>query len=156
MKPLLLLAVALPSIAAARIGETVEQCAKRYGEPAEVTKGKLTAMHTYDCGPVIVTCSFFRGTCTAITYTPILKDRIEGKLGAFTAKQAQDLMRANGGSTKWERAGGADYSPIYRTEDGKLVGRSSDAGVAIQTTEDIARREALLTPESIGKAIEGF
>lgn len=160
MKSLLLALLVLSGIASARIGETPEECAGRYGKPVRVEAGEDWAMHIFSKGTVGVTCWFEIGKCRAIAFQLIDESRVvmvpTNKRTRFTDDQTASLLAANAGGSTWEKTSGDGYTFYHATADGKLAARSGMAGVVIEVIEERDRRKALLQPDAISKAIEGF
>lgn len=150
----------LPAIASARIGESPDQCAKRYGEVDESHVGKGWQTTTYGKEGITTTCWYRDGKCVCIAFLPMDASRVEPGRGdaaaRFTSEQTEKLLAANGGGSKWLASGGTKYQPVHRTEDGTRLARTGDVGITIQLVSDIEERGAMLTPEAISKTIEGF
>lgn len=155
--PFLILA---PALASARIGETLEQCSKRYGGVRELVQGRDWTSASYGASGLTVTCWFSGGQCTTIIFGLLEHSRVDlpalSERPQLSQEQAMRILEANRGESAWERRGGTEGAPLYKTADGKLHALVSSFGVSIQTVADIEARKALLTPEAIDKAIEGF
>ena len=108
-----LLPVALLGVVEARIGETVEECEKRYGKP-KVTPDH----HFYKKNGYNIAISFHKGKAHSITYGKISKDKI-------SEHEVLILLKANKSDGKWEKENG-----IGKTDwtNGNLSARNTRMG----------------------------
>ena len=160
LKPLLILAI-LPTLAHARIGETPEQCAKRYGDLAERKGTGPLLKHTFSKGGVLTHCFFDEGKCAAIAFEVLAASHTDfqapaASSPAFLMPQIFKLLEANKGGSEWEIHPEGSGISTYTTKDGSRRAVSSDAHVIIQTTANFEARKKLILPEAIDKDIEGF
>ena len=160
LKPLLILAL-LSTLAHARIGETPEQCAKRYGEPFERKGGNATAIHSFAKGGVMTTCYFTGDKCVAICFelmAPVRADLQDSMQNTthFTAEQSATLLAANKGESDWATLETHRGITRHVTKDGTRHAVTSESHVIIQTTQDMGARLKLVVPDAVSKAIEGF
>ena len=65
---LLILALMVPQIAAARLGEAPEQCNKRYGEIISVDSAGAGALVIYAKGDFKITAGFLGGVCHTLIF----------------------------------------------------------------------------------------
>ena len=75
--PAITLALIIPHLAMARMGETVEQCDKRYGELIETTADNRS--RTYLKKGIKVECFFEatpEGKCVHIKYSPVKNQKL--------------------------------------------------------------------------------
>lgn len=79
-----------------RIGETVEQCAARYGAPISVDAS--TGFHSYQKSGMDIICKFTAGQCAVIVYTHTDRD-VLGHGSEMSSEEIDTLLHANGGTT---------------------------------------------------------
>ena len=161
LKPLLTLALLLPAITHARIGETPEECAKRYGLPAERLGTSETPILKFQKAGVITSCYFTGGMCTAICFeimAPVRADlqHSEQNTVSFTAEQIAALLAANKGDSEWKSFLKDGEINMYHTKDSQRQAIAFGTHVIIQDTLNIAARKGLVTPTAITEAIKGF
>jgi hypothetical protein len=160
LKPLLVLAL-LPTLAHARIGETPEQCAKRYGDLAERKGATARAVHSFAKDGVVTTCFFTDGKCVAIRFELIApvragaQDTIEN-MPLFTDAQSAALLAANSGDSEWTTLSKEQGITTHIAKDGTRRAVTSGLHVIIQTSTDIEARKKFVMPDAVTKAIEGF
>lgn len=118
--PLLLLALSLP--VSARIGESKERLAARYGAPTETKEDSLV----YCKNGYVVKVSMIDDQCHWIRFAKDVAGGIEGPL---PADQLSGLFTANQDGLQWTRA--ADGS--FRSSDGKRQAIVTDGTLVIQT-----------------------
>lgn len=119
MKTILtLLMLALCASAQARIGETVEECVKRYGKPVAVDASGLT--FTFFHTDLRLKLTFQDGKCAAIEYERCEKSIFGGFNYVGLNQVERDLLlQANAGGRKWEANGFLErYNRV--TDDGSL------------------------------------
>lgn len=75
----------------ARIGETLDECIKRYGEPAQRPQPKTLLFHK---SGIAITCFFVDGLCVQISYKKL------DSATRFNEREVEILRMANG--SKWQ------------------------------------------------------
>jgi len=123
-----------PDRADARLGETPEECATRYGSPTSFRPSlfeKNTLIGQYYKDEISIRIYFENGRAGAIRFTDIRTD-----------EQTQKLLNANAQGHTWKERPGADYRRWLRSDggDAELVGlqllvRSGEAVAAIAAEE---------------------
>jgi hypothetical protein len=161
LKPLLTLALLLPTITHARIGETPEQCAKRYGEVFESKGNSSRGITSYGKDGVQTTCYFSEGKCVAIAFElspPVRADLQDSEQNTvfFTPEQTAALLAANKGSAEWFSMPEHRGITKHLAKDGSRRAMTSGTHVIIQTEEDIEARKKRISSENVSKIIEGF
>lgn len=77
--------------AQARIGETLDECIKRYGEPAQRPQPKTLLFHK---SGIAITCFFVDGLCVQISYKKL------DSATRFNEREVEILRMANG--SRWQ------------------------------------------------------
>jgi hypothetical protein len=146
----------------AKIGETPEQCEKRYGVPLDV-KGRGD-FRRYQKGAVLISCDFFQGKCHAVgyeiaNYTIVLHPSAQDK-PRFTKDQAFQLLNFNRQASAWTQTSkegfGKPYDGTYKTEDGKLNAIVNFVAVNIESVEFYQFKKAKIQQAGIEKAMADF
>ena len=150
MKLALFLLALCTSLASARIGETPEECAARYGK--EIKPG------VYSKGGVTTDVWFHQGRCVALRFLIDCPDLTAGVLvqADFPESVAQRLLHANKGKSDWGPQTGSQYAKTMMTNDGSRRAMVSGGCVMIQLVSDIERRQSLVTPAALDQATKGF
>ena len=120
----------VPVLASARIGETPEECAKRYGAGE-----KVDAVRTvYRQAGLNVMVTFWEGKAAMIFYSKIGKSPL-GQPEAMSAAEQEAVLQSNSGGSKWmiKSEEIALMKMEWATEDGKLTaqhdGKKSYLGI---------------------------
>ena len=97
----LVLALLIPQMAAARIGETKEQCAKRYGQPIVAHGDKLF----YEAGGYNIIASFFDSRCVQVAYGKAKEDGVDPRMDkavieGLLAKTGEKFTKAGENTTR--------------------------------------------------------
>ena len=95
-----------------RIGETLEECMARYGEPVRIEepferyRGSLSGFHEFKSGDLKVLCQFdAAGRCLYLTYYKVAVQPQQG-VQKLSPEESNDLFEQNGAGQKWlEREG---------------------------------------------------
>jgi hypothetical protein len=75
---LLIVALMIPQMAMARIGETLEQCDKRYGDGVEAPSTKEGfEKRAYQKKPFLIIACYMNGKCETIEYATTEKSRLD-------------------------------------------------------------------------------
>ncbi len=100
MKRMLILLVGIllaGSAAQARLGESIEQCRTRYGEPRRNTlNDELTGIATYKKNDLNITVHFRKGQADLIRYSP-------GDVSTVDLDLAKFLLKLNGRNKEWDQ-----------------------------------------------------
>jgi len=134
MKSLLLLFLLVP-LASARIGESPEECAKRYGlkQDEPVQDGEIT----YRKAGYVIHIKFHDGKAVAIEF---VKPKNSPGGARVSEKECDALLAASGGKVKWEKKPErSEGSEVWTSEDGKLTAFHGLNVLRIVTAEEIAR-----------------
>ena len=126
MKTILtLIMLALCASAQARIGETVDECVKRYGKPEKYDEAAKAFICNKD--GVLILLWFTEGKCCKIV---LVKQRDKNNLPEFFSEvELETLLAANGEgwqkiktglTTSWQNADGSRLAQ-YSSLDGSLV-----------------------------------
>ena len=90
-----LLLIGAASSAHARLGETVEICAERYGEPVTLKMDEQkTGVAVYDKNDLTIKLHFSKGTADLIRYSPGIVQQIDLEI-------ARELLTRNGRDKEW-------------------------------------------------------
>jgi len=126
-KHLILLALCLTPMQAlrARIGETLEQCVERYGEPVRHDEGGI---YVFFKGGMSIRCFFHKDKCWSISF-------LRADLRDLSRDEISTLLERNGGDQKW--VPNTDHLYTKRTADGKLFAGLGNSALIISTKEQI-------------------
>ena len=142
----------------AKIGETPEQCQKRYGEARD--KSLSGSYLEFRAGDIHTQCWFTNGKCTAISYalaprSIVIYADVDPR---FSELQEQKLLAINS-SSKWNRKDQKSESAtneIYQTEDGKMHALVNFTGVRIESIERYNASMAAASKAKIDETIHSF
>lgn len=96
--------------AGARIGETVETCEARYGEPVTLKLNDVeTGIGVYDKNDITIKVHFTLGKVDLIRYSPGIVQRIDLSI-------ARELLTRNGRQKEWEQLTDTEET-IYDVRD---------------------------------------
>jgi hypothetical protein len=110
------LMLGLPSDSSARIGETLQQCIARYGQPEDNPQESAVHPKATDCAFIKsgldISVVFYQGKAVDIMFR-----KLDGS--AFNPSEVEELLKANGGSSSWNQheAKRPDQSE-WKTTDG--------------------------------------
>ncbi len=158
MKAMLLLVMcALPCFA--RIGETREQCVKRYGPIYEESSDG--ARLEFRSKGLDVICFFRDGKAWGLSVQVAPKAMTDEEPAGFTdltASQAEKILQANAGTSKWKLTRYDDGIDLrrYETEDGKILASNGPGGLWIETRERMMEARRVRSEEFIDEVIKGF
>lgn len=150
---LILASLMLACPALGRIGETVDQCSARYGNPIRIDPA--TGFHSYQRGGMDIICKFTEGKCALIVFTHSQRDAL-GHGTALTADEIDALLVANSAGKAWNKrltAPGqswslSDGSALAQYDVGKHV-------LAIITTAENSQ-DAARSAEASRQRLKGF
>lgn len=111
---LLALLLGLPLAVSARIGDTRDTAALRYGQPDEINfEGTLA---TYKKSGFTITCTFFEHRCESVIYFKEDTDN-PGKAVPLTDVEMEYLRDINGDGKSWKEKGADFLTKAWETED---------------------------------------
>ncbi|HSJ04568.1 MAG TPA: hypothetical protein VK956_19010 [Verrucomicrobium sp.] len=125
--------MALPSLA--RLGETKDECDKRYGAPTEVTSREGTFSYTKN--GIFVFAKFREEKCVSITYRNS-QVTAKGEPKTFTSGEVDMLLAANEGGEVWKLSppgNAAETQWETATPLGKVARLTSNRDVLILSTK---------------------
>jgi hypothetical protein len=126
-----ILALLCPKPTHARLGESIDQCNLRYGDPIKKDSSRGFWLYTYDKFDLEIVVSFLDNKCFFITYTkketddnfsprplPFSDAEISTLLKANSSNETWRLRRDDGGPSKtWVRG---DHGSLYFAESGSF------------------------------------
>ena len=151
---IIILALLIPQMAEARIGETLAECITRYGEPID----KLLASNSSEIrfayftkGGFVIQVDALNGVCQCITYKKNDETAIEAETLKRILSKNHDSWRLIGKGhigTQWcsQETGLGKYTATYLTRDRKLL------IITQQYTDDRDRKKT----EKRKKSVEGL
>jgi len=90
-------AVLLTAGVQARLGESVEQCNKRYGDPTYINlNDDLTGLASYTKNDLVIDIHFLNGKADLVRYNP-------GRVSRIDLELARYLLQANGRDKQWDQ-----------------------------------------------------
>lgn len=115
--PFAVLMFSLPSVSTARIGETLQQCIARYGQPDSGPEESVVHPKATDCAFIKngldVSVVFYQGKAVDIMFR-----KVDGS--SFNPSEIDELLKANGGGSMWkERDAGKPDQSEWETPDGE-------------------------------------
>lgn len=136
----ILLSGVIASPLTARIGETPQECVKRYGEPVKVDKE--TQGLFFEKAGFQVQCSFRDGKCAMISFWHAERDAL-GNPTALSQAEIEQLLEVNSGGAKWKKGTGISVNRQFVTEDGSFsaVYFTFKNFLAIITKDEAEKRE---------------
>lgn len=150
MKRLLLLATAcvLAGTAQARVFETAEQCAARYGKPVSTVKTQIGSNVTYAKNGVSITVEFRKETAVAVTFFKLQDKEKPDENRTWSKEEIQKLLDANGGEHPWGPVRKDMHGqPYWKTTDDFLTARvTGDLYLKIEDNAEFARRAKDIKP----------
>ncbi len=147
MKALTLLTFFCLALSAqARIGETLDECIKRYGEPAQRPLPKTLLFHK---SGIAITCYFVDGLCVNLSYKKI------APATRFNEREVEILRMANG--SKWQVWQPGSHSPsiCWRNEICECLWNRQQGLLQFETLAEKQRKAAEKRAEE-KKLLEGF
>jgi len=138
----------------ARIGETPEQCAARYGNSLGVLE--TTGASIFSRAGVRIIVHFHEGIAD---YLVFVKEKPAGAAGSasFTDNEIQLLLAANGGPRTWGERNVLGLDKEWETGDLELfASKSFSDGYLVIMTAGALHRAAEKTAAAEQKKLEGF
>jgi hypothetical protein len=132
----------------ARIGETEEECAARYGEPTKTLPNNSFLYQKSDLNIFII---FFNGKADAIAYSKIAKGQ------QLSENEIELLLTSNSGVVPWQKRAVISLNRDWATENGELLANYDAVGhmLMIATKDYFARQKAAKDAKE-GQNLEGF
>ena len=127
----------LPALVFARIGETTEECEKRYGKPEHPVfqdpKTPDLSFAIYRKGQLEILIVFLNGKAGSILYSPSNTNTVE----ALTPESVEVLLKANIGDVPWSHSQDPTNENVqhFETTNGTFTA-SYDAGKNTLTIEN--------------------
>lgn len=90
--------LAFASQADARLGETKEQCERRYGEVSDITANPKLNGYFYIKNNYTIVAYFIEGVCQRIDYT---KEDYSGRKVPLSEKEIEVFLSSNAQNSKW-------------------------------------------------------
>jgi hypothetical protein len=130
----------------ARLGETINECIRRYGEPLKADEEKKIL--GFQKGVFFVMCIFLDGKCESISF----KKEDES---AFSVSEFEGLREANGGGLEWSQR--PDDPLMWFTQEPTRHAVLADLTTMIAFYTDAhAKRENAAKAAEEKKKLEGF
>jgi hypothetical protein len=137
--------------ATARIGETLEQCIERYGQPAVPPKpgGPVTFLKAN----VAITISFHEGHADMLVFFKWEN----GAKGPLSDEEISVLMRANSNGLSWEKTPVVTLNRAWNTADKSIYALLDAVTRSLTiTTKDAIDRQKSEQASAAGKSLSGF
>lgn len=143
----------IPYVASARIGETLEQCERRYGPSTALKIDAETAVYSFTKGPFSIAATIWKGT----VHNLLISKRSENaptNSQKLTEVELQTFFQANRGESPWAKIASdknyeywelADQSrrAVYELKTQLLMFTTKDYGEK-STVDKAAREKAVL------------
>lgn len=150
MKALLISLLLMTASAQARLGETLAECKKRYGEPVSADKDKME--YAFSKNEMVVVGIFREEKCIQISFK---KASLSGS-SSLSEEEVQILLSANGGGQKWTRMEDQIMMEGWTTEDERQAHLVPIAGILTLTTREGREQLAKEKAASDRKKLEDF
>jgi hypothetical protein len=132
----------------ARIGETEQECAARYGEPTKTLPNNSFLYQKSDLNIFII---FFNGKADAIAYSKIAKGQ------QLSENEIEILLKSNSGGVPWKKRLVISMNRDWETENGELLANyDTVAHLLMIATKDHLAREKAEKAAKEGQKLEGF
>ena len=137
----------------ARIGETEQECAARYGQPVNNFPNDRLLYQKSGLGILI---TFFNGKADAITYRKIATNAL-GKGEPLSEHEVEILLNSNSGGAPWKSVAVISMNRNWKTENGELqAAYNTIENLLMVGTKDYLAREKAKKDANEGKNLEGF
>ena len=142
------LALTTSSTLFARIGETEQECAARYGEPTKTLPNNSFLYEKSDLNIYII---FFNGKADAIAYGKIAKGQ------QLSENEIELLLKSNSGGVPWQERAVISMNRNWETENGELLATylTFENWLMVGTKDHLAREKAEKAAKE-GQKLEGF
>jgi spore coat protein CotH len=151
----LLAAIALTTSSTlfARIGETEQECAARYGEPIKKFPDNSSA---YQKSGLAIIITFFNGKADSIGYRKIATNAL-GKGEQLSENEVEILLNSNSGGVSWKQRAVISVNRNWETEDGEFLATYSTFENLLKVgTKDFRAREKAKKEAKESQNLEGF
>jgi hypothetical protein len=137
----------------ARIGETPQECAARYGQPIKTLQEDMLLYEKAGLG-VIVT--FYKGKADAIAYRKIAENAL-GKGEKISDNEIEFLLKSNSGDTPWKKRSVISRNREWESENSNLLATYiTFENLLVVATQDYLAREKAKKNAKEGKTLDGF
>jgi len=155
MRTLLLIpifALCMSPSAWARIGDTLQECQKRYGESKKVAGPN----HYFKKGGFSIVVTLFENKVDFIGYWKA-EENVLGISVAMSENEIEQLLKVNSGERVWKKREVISVNQEWQTEDGDLAAsyRTLENNLVIATKGNLERAAAAKKSKE-NKALEGF
>jgi hypothetical protein len=132
----------------ARIGETEQECAARYGEPTKTLPNNSLLYEKSDLNIFII---FFNGKADAIAYGKIAKGQ------QLSENEIELLLKSNSGGVPWQERAVISMNRNWVTENGELLANyNTVAHLLMVATKDYFTRTKATKDAKEDQNLEGF
>jgi hypothetical protein len=132
----------------ARIGETEQECAARYGEPTKTLPNNSLLYEKSDLNIYII---FFNGKADAIAYGKIAKGE------QLSENEIEVLLKSNSGDVPWQERAVISMNRNWETENGELLANyNTVAHLLMIATKDYFTRKQATKDAKEDQNLEGF
>jgi hypothetical protein len=137
----------------ARLGETEQECAARYGNP---TKQLSANQLLYTKSGLLIIASFHNGKVDMISYRKVAENAL-GKGEQISDTEIEILMKSNTGDAIWKKRPVISMDREWQTEDGNFFASySTFENFLLVTTKEYLAREKAAKDAKEGQNLEGF
>lgn len=105
--------ISIATTAAARLDETKEECAARYGKPVKSLGGETWM---FSKGGINIGIHFHDGKADQIVYRKLETDAVNRPL-ELTENEIEILVQSNAKGAAWVAASGGSTSKVWQTDD---------------------------------------
>ena len=126
------------SAAYARIGETLQQCIERYGQPIKTTP---EGMILFSKSGLYVFVHFFEEKADAIAFRKVEEDALQTP-AEISQNEIDLLLSSNGQGHEWKKREVISMDSEWETDDGKIIATyGTMQHLLIVVTKDYTDRE---------------
>jgi hypothetical protein len=137
----------------ARIGETEQECAARYGEPIKKLPDDSLLYRKSGLGVLI---TFFNGKADSIAYRQIATNAL-GKGEPISENEVEILLNSNSNGVPWKKVAVISMNRNWETENGELQATYITFENLLKVgTKDFLAREKAKKDAKEGHNLEGF
>lgn len=159
MKLLAVLLLAAAPTLYAKVGDSREQCGKRYGDPTEGENSPERTIYLFR--GIRITCWFQENKCRSVSYevrSPGYVVEWAAKDNRFTEGQAKQLLNLNGSSWSLEKKSefGESFDGLYKSADGMLHAYVANTGVIVESVPWFKEKLRQITTSHLGETISEF
>ena len=137
----------------ARIGETEQECAARYGEPIKKFPDNSLA---YQKSGLAIIISFFNGKADSVVYRKIATNAL-GKGEQLSENEIEILLNNNSDGVPWKKLLAISMNRNWETENGEVLATYITFENLLKVgTKDYEAREKAKKDAKESKHLEGF